>query len=596
MQPDDQPILHETFAAIAEILGAGHDAITVERAVIGLFFTGVKLSNGIAGACATPIKTIPEAVCCPSSAMAMPFPGKLTGRPALDLAQEALGPNGIRRAVGIATMNALADTCWHRRPHPETELRLGVDAFDATAIGPDDKVVVVGAFVPFLRELRRRRQPFLVLEQDPATLKADELPFFRPAEQADTVVPEADVLLITGTTLINGTLEQLLALARPKARVTMVGPTVSLLPDAFLRRGADILGAVRITMPDRFLDTLARADRPITSSAGRRRRWCWSDAPLSTPWHSQAIEVGEYIRRLSRASAASFGANPENRLGRRTAFHHHPPTARAVVQARHSRARLRHQFVDAATCARSRLHHRVQAVVPGQCDTPHSDLFLGRLGNVDAGRIFYVPRDRRKGRRLGLQSAQYRVLEYKLGLKYRFVNFELPNGQTQTVDVVENAQTGAEKAALHAALAAPGIYDAVISFMARALPVFDIADTGPADFSRKHRKNSAVFRAWSHVYRNRMSAPELYQLGEKLIDLEDAFRKWRFAHLATVSRVIGSNPGTGGSSGLRYLKQVANQLFEDPMYPELWDVRSEMFSREREFDLAAAGYEEPGQE
>ena len=73
---------------------------------------------------------------------------------------------------------------------------------------------MVGAFVPFLRELKRRRQPFLVLEQDPATLKADELPFFRPAEQAATVVPQADVLLITGTTLINDTLEELLALGQ----------------------------------------------------------------------------------------------------------------------------------------------------------------------------------------------------------------------------------------------------------------------------------------------------------------------------------------------------------------------------------------------
>jgi tryptophan 2,3-dioxygenase len=218
------------------------------------------------------------------------------------------------------------------------------------------------------------------------------------------------------------------------------------------------------------------------------------------------------------------------------------------------------------------------------------------LGTLTPDEFFMFRETVGRGGASGFQSAQYRVLEYKLGLKYRFVDFELPNGQTQTVDVFENAQTGAEKAALHAALAAPGIYDAVISFMARALPVFDIADTRPADFSRKHRKNSAVFKAWSHVYRNRMSAPELYQLGEKLIDLEDAFRKWRFAHLATVSRVIGSNAGTGGSSGLRYLKQVANQLFEDPMYPELWDVRSEMFSREREFDLAAAGYEEPGQE
>ncbi len=257
MEPGERTILRETLAAIPEILGSELDGLTVERAVIGLFFTGVKLSNGVAGACATPIKTIPEAVCCPTSAMAMPFPGKLRGRPALDLAKEALGDNGIRRAVGIAAMNALADTCWRRRPHPDTELRLGIDAFDATEIRPGDQVVVVGAFVPFLRELKRRGQPFLVLEQDPATLKPEELPFFRPAEQAGSVVPEADVLLITGTTLINDTLEELLKLAKPAARVTMVGPTVSLLPDAFMRRGADILGTVRITAPDEFLETLA---------------------------------------------------------------------------------------------------------------------------------------------------------------------------------------------------------------------------------------------------------------------------------------------------------------------------------------------------
>ncbi len=257
MEPGEKTILRETLAAISEILGSELDGLTVERAVIGLFFTGVKLSNGIAGACATPIKTIPEAVCCPTSAMAMPFPGKLRGRPALDLAKEALGDHGIRRAVGIAAMNALADTCWRHRPHPETELRLGVDAFDVTEIHPGDKVVVVGAFVPFLRELKRRRQPFLVLERDPATLKPEELPFFRPANEAPSVVPEADVLLITGTTLINDTLEELLRLAKPAARVTMVGPTVSLLPDAFLRRGADILGTVRITAPDEFLDVLA---------------------------------------------------------------------------------------------------------------------------------------------------------------------------------------------------------------------------------------------------------------------------------------------------------------------------------------------------
>src|SRR6202041_2166546 len=113
-----RPILAETVAAVTDILGSDLDDIRIERAVIGVFFTGVKLSTGHAGSCATPIKTIPEAVCCPSSAMAMPFPGKLRGRPARDALREVFSGHGIRRAVGIATLNALAAYCWEVRPHP----------------------------------------------------------------------------------------------------------------------------------------------------------------------------------------------------------------------------------------------------------------------------------------------------------------------------------------------------------------------------------------------------------------------------------------------------------------------------------------------
>jgi uncharacterized protein (DUF4213/DUF364 family) len=251
------PILGETIAAIGDILGHDLDAIGVERVVVGLFFTGVKLDNGVAGACATPLATLSHTVCCPSSALAMPFPGKLKGRPAGELAREALAGHGIRRAVGVAAINALADCCSRRRPHPGMALLAGVDAFDAAEIRLGDKVVVVGAFVPFLRELKRRGQSFVVLEQDPATLKPDELPFFRPAAEAAQIVPQADVVLITGSTLVNATLEDLLALASSEARVVVVGPTVGMLPDAFLARGADVLGSIRIREPDAFLDILA---------------------------------------------------------------------------------------------------------------------------------------------------------------------------------------------------------------------------------------------------------------------------------------------------------------------------------------------------
>ena len=252
-----EPILAETIAGIQRTLSGDLDHIAVDRAVIGLFFTGVKLDTGVAGACATPLRSIPEAVCCPSSAMAMPFPGKLRGRLARELLKETEAASGIRRAVGIATMNALAAMCWERRATPDVTLQSGVNAYDAANIQPGEHVVVVGAFVPFLKALKRARQPFTVLEMDAGTLKPDELAHFRPAEHAGEVVPEADVVLLTGTTLVNDTLEHLLALCRPNARVVIVGPTVGLYPDAFFRRGVDVLGGVRVTAPDAFLDALA---------------------------------------------------------------------------------------------------------------------------------------------------------------------------------------------------------------------------------------------------------------------------------------------------------------------------------------------------
>jgi uncharacterized protein (DUF4213/DUF364 family) len=250
-------ILAETIEAIQGIAAKEIATVLIERAAVGLFFTGVKLSTGHVGACATPIKTIPDAVCCPSSAHAMPFPGKMRGRRAADFLDEVQQQDGIRRVVGIATMNALAALCWDKRPHPEVELEIGVDAFDAADIRPCQTVVVVGAFAPFLRELKRMGQPYLVLEQDPATLKADEMPFYRQAAQAPAVAPLADVLLITGTTLLNDTLDEILAAARPDACKVLVGPTVGLVPDAYLRRGCSVLGTIRVSRGDEFLDVLA---------------------------------------------------------------------------------------------------------------------------------------------------------------------------------------------------------------------------------------------------------------------------------------------------------------------------------------------------
>jgi tryptophan 2,3-dioxygenase len=192
----------------------------------------------------------------------------------------------------------------------------------------------------------------------------------------------------------------------------------------------------------------------------------------------------------------------------------------------------------------------------------------------------------------GFQSTQYRVLEFRLGLKYRTVQFQHPvDGGYRSVEfeVSANARSDQDKQALEVALNSPSIYDAVNYYISKHLPMFGIQEPLAAEYAQPYRKKLPVFNAWRYVYQNRENEPELYQLGEKLVDLEDAFRRWRFVHLATVSRVIGNSTGTGGSTGLRYLRQAANKLLDDPMYPELWDVRNAMFSP-TEFDLRNAGY------
>src|ERR1700750_3462889 len=111
-------ILREAIVALYDALGAELDAIRVSRAVIGLYFTGVALDCATAGACHTPPKSAVHEACCPMGEQVMPFPGTLRGRPATDLLEYARSPNLIARALGIATMNALAGLCWQRRPHP----------------------------------------------------------------------------------------------------------------------------------------------------------------------------------------------------------------------------------------------------------------------------------------------------------------------------------------------------------------------------------------------------------------------------------------------------------------------------------------------
>lgn len=288
-------LLRDIQDEVAERLGPALQGLTIERAVLGLFFVGVKLDNGAAGLCATPLKGIPQAVCCPSSAQAMPAPGKLRGRPVTQALPDLERGGPLRRALAIATLNALVESVWRQDGAPEGVCHDDSDALSALNIQPHHHVVLVGGFPPYMREFMRTEQSFNVLELDPAVLKPEELPYYVPAGQAAEVIPHAHALVVTGTTLINDSLEDLLDLARPGTEIALIGPSVPLWPGAFLRRGVKVMGGVRVSEPDALLDCLAeggsgyhffgKSAERVTLRAAARRPIRLSDSAFCPRFH-----------------------------------------------------------------------------------------------------------------------------------------------------------------------------------------------------------------------------------------------------------------------------------------------------------------------
>ena len=253
----DSILLRETVALIEAQFGNELDRITVERAVFGLFFSGVRLSTGHGGLCFTPVKEMPEAVCCPSSARAMPLSGRLRGRTAREYLGYIFDKNILKRTLGIAALNALSNLSWERRPPQDYVIELGKNAFDDVDPRNYGYSVVVGALVPMLKKLLAADAPFTVMEMDSRTLKGRELDHYLPPDRAADCVPKADLMVITGVTVLNDTLPGLLELRKPGAEIIVTGPTVSMLPDAFFRRGVSSLGGILVTRADELLDIIS---------------------------------------------------------------------------------------------------------------------------------------------------------------------------------------------------------------------------------------------------------------------------------------------------------------------------------------------------
>jgi tryptophan 2,3-dioxygenase len=158
----------------------------------------------------------------------------------------------------------------------------------------------------------------------------------------------------------------------------------------------------------------------------------------------------------------------------------------------------------------------------------------------------------------GFQSFQYRCIEFTLGNK----NAAMLKPHAHRPDLL---------AQVEAAWRAPSLYDESLRLLARrgvAVPASHLE----RDWTQPYEESDAVRDAWLEVYRAPDRHWDLYQLGEELTDLEDAFRLWRFRHVTTVQRIIGFKRGTGGTSGVGYLRKMLDTV----LFPEVWALRTEL--------------------
>ena len=161
------------------------------------------------------------------------------------------------------------------------------------------------------------------------------------------------------------------------------------------------------------------------------------------------------------------------------------------------------------------------------------------------------------GQSSGFQSYQYRQIEFMLG--NRNPAMLAPHAHRKDLTKLLTDE-----------LAQPSLYDVALRALARAVPV--PAEVLNRDTAQPYVENAAVQAAWVQIYQNPEAHWELYELAEKLVDLEDYFRRWRFNHVTTVERIIGLKRGTGGTGGVSYLRR----MLEVELFPELWHLRTEL--------------------
>jgi len=249
-------VIAETIDLVIKKSPTPLHGVWVDDLVIGIFFTGINLSTGHAGVAFTPIGEIPEAVCCPTTAARMPRAGCFEGMAISEILKYSLDTNVLKSAIGVAAMNALSQRIIESDNDADYQIIKDADGFDLLEIQPHETVSLIGAFGPYIRRLKMAGNPFFIVEKNPQTLRSDEMKYFRSESDMGVAMVQSDVIIITGTAIVNHTIDVILSSVTDGRRTALIGPTASMIPDVFFKRGVHVMAGVRILDSDLMIKIL----------------------------------------------------------------------------------------------------------------------------------------------------------------------------------------------------------------------------------------------------------------------------------------------------------------------------------------------------
>ncbi|HBX52520.1 MAG: hypothetical protein A2275_12985 [Bacteroidetes bacterium RIFOXYA12_FULL_35_11] len=246
-------ILQETIKIIESHYKERLETITINKVMAGIRFTAIELSDKSIGMAFSPSNEIHNASARINESTDIFSPGKIAGQN-ISLLLKSNSKNILTHVLKIAAINALSSKIIEEKKYI---IKKNTDPFSLINIKESHTICMVGAFCTYIDKILSQRKTLKVLELEKKALPLEHQDLYVPVNDAKKVIPQADTLIITGATLANNTLDELLALTNKNQKIIIVGPSCNIVPDPLFKRNVHILGATRLYDAERIFTIIA---------------------------------------------------------------------------------------------------------------------------------------------------------------------------------------------------------------------------------------------------------------------------------------------------------------------------------------------------